>query len=89
MTSKSLQRRSDLGTWLGTGLQLDYLSDRRRICPSFTVRLNCLDFAVAEFIALGSCQCRLTMFVSSRETEYGTSRTTGSIGCSADSAGAS
>jgi hypothetical protein len=29
------------------------------------------------------------MFVSSRETEYGTSRTTGSIGCSADSAGAS
>jgi hypothetical protein len=42
-----------------------------------------LDFAADEFVALGSCQCRLTIFVSAGEIIFGTPGTIGS-GCNVD-----
>ena len=52
--------------------------------PFFAVRL---DFAAD--LALGSCQSRLTIFVSAGEIIFGTSGTIGSIGCNVDWLGVS
>jgi hypothetical protein len=45
--------------------------------------------AADEAVALGSCQCRLTIFVSVGEIAVGTSGTNESIECDADGLGIS
>jgi len=54
--------------------------------PFLAVRLG---FAVDEFVSFGSCQCRLTIFVSAGEIIFGTSGTIGSIGRNVDWLGVS